>query len=399
VIPSRVETLEIGRALDPELAAELEKQSAWVSPRVRDVRVEQGGRSVRFVVDEQADREEERAKVARFVADMAERHRALPRKVVAQRVRRGGAPATDAYEELVRRGWLVETGTGRVALRGPALRTVQALDEDCARIAADAFAAVEEAHPSLAPASLLARCGWFGSFPQTASLVVHLVEDYDTIERFRQANLGEVRLVQPAPGALAPIHSCLLPALCYAVYAARERSTIPASGVAITVAGRCFRYESRNLAGLERLWEFGMREIVFLGRESAVEERRARAIELTLDQLERWDLEGTIETANDPFFPAARAGRAYWQRSGERKLELRLPVGHDGDVPRTIACSSYNLHDRFFGSAFTIGTDDGGTAASGCAGWGMERWMLACFAQHGFDAEAWPRWLKSRVFP
>jgi seryl-tRNA synthetase len=292
----------------------------------------------------------------------------------------------------------VETAAGRVALRGPALRTVQALDEDCARIALDAFAAVEEAHASLVPAALLARCGWFGSFPQTASLVVHLAEDYDSIERFRQANAGEVHLVQPPPDALAPIHSCLLPALCYAVYAARERSTVPAGGIAVTCAGRCFRYESRNLTGLERLWEFGMREVVFLGGESSVEKRRARAIDLVTEQLERWDLEGTIETANDPFFPAARAGRVYWQRSGERKLELRLPVGHDGDTPRTIACASFNLHDRFFGSAFAITTDDGETAASGCAGWGMERWMLACFAQHGFDPEAWPSWLKSRVF-
>jgi hypothetical protein len=397
-MPESIETLEVGRALDPELSAEREKQSAWVSPSVRNVRVTAGGRLVSFVVDGQADREEERAKVARFVADMAERHRVLPRKVLAVRARGGGPPVTDAYPELVRRGWLVESAAGRVALRGPALRAVQALDEDCAHIARDAFAAIEEAHASLAPAALLARCGWFGSFPQTASMVVHLAEDYDAIERFRQENLGEEQLVQPAPGALAPIRSCMLPALCYAVYAARERTTVPVAGVTVTCAGRCFRYESRNLVGLERLWEFGMREIVFLGGESEVERRRSRALEAVLDQLDRWDLEGTIETASDPFFPAARAGRAYWQRSRERKLELRLPVATDGDALRTIACASFNLHDRFFGSAFAIGTDDGETAASGCTGWGMERWMLACFAQHGFDPEAWPTWLKNRVF-
>ncbi len=393
-----IQTLELGRALDPELAAELEKLSAWVSPRVRDVRVEAGGRSVRFVVEgREPEIADERAKVERFVADLAGRHRVVPRRVIAQRARRGGA-ATDAYPELVRRGWLVEAATGRVALRGPALRTVQALDEDCARIARDAFGAVEESHPSLAPASVLARCGWFGSFPQTASLVTHLAEDYDAIERFRLSNVGEARLVQPAPGALAPIDSSLLPALCYAVYAAREGSAIPRGGVAVTCAGRCFRYESRNLTGLERLWEFGMREVVFLGEESAVEQGRSIAIERTVEQLERWDLDGTIETANDPFFPAARGGRAFWQRSGERKLELRLPVGMDGEVPRTVACASFNLHDCFFGSAFTITSASGEAAASSCAGWGMERWMLACFAQHGFEPEAWPSWLKTRVF-
>jgi hypothetical protein len=384
--------------LDAELAAEVEKLAAWVSPRVRELRVEASGNSVRFVVDgHEREAEEERAKVARFVADIAERHRAVPRKVVAQRLRREGE-ATDAYPELLQRGWLVETAPGRVSLRGPALRTVQVLDEDCARIARERFGAIEEAHPSLAPASLLARCGWFGSFPQTASLVAHLVEDYDTIERFRRANAGEPHLVQPAPGALSPIDSCLLPALCYGVYAAREGGALAHAGVAVTCAGRCFRYESRNLTGLERLWEFGMREVVFFGDDASVERRRSEAIEQVVEQLERWDLDGTIETANDPFFATARAGRAYWQRSSGRKFELRLPVGRDGEAPRTIACASFNLHDRFFGSAFAIATERGEPAATACVGWGMERWMLACFAQHGFDPEAWPQWLRNRVF-
>jgi len=31
----------------------------------------------------------------------------------------------------------------------------------------------------------------------------------------------------------------------------------------ITAMGKCFRYESSNLSGLERLWDFNMREIVF----------------------------------------------------------------------------------------------------------------------------------------
>jgi seryl-tRNA synthetase len=391
-------TLELERALDPELAAELEKLSAWVSPRIRDVRVESGGRSVCFTIDGgESVLDDERSRVARFVADLVERHRALPRRVVAQRMCRSGA-AMDVHDELVRRGWVVECGAGRVSLRGPALRTVQALDEDCTRIALDAFGAIEEAHASLVPASLLARCGWFGSFPQTASFVAHLAEDYDAIERFRCSNVREPRLVPPVSGALAPIDASLLPALCYAVYAAREGSVVPREGVAVTCAGRCFRYESRNMTGLERLWEFSMREVVFLGDESIVDARRARAIDRIMDQLERWDLDGTIETANDPFFPAARAARAHWQRSGERKLELRLPVGGDGHAVRTAACASLNVHDRFFGSAFAIGSAGGEAAASGCVGWGMERWMLACFAQHGFEAEAWPRWLRSRVF-
>jgi seryl-tRNA synthetase len=391
-------TLELPRRIDDDLAAELEKQSAWISSRVRDMRVGVDRRVVRFSIEDGADIDTESAKVTRFLADMTERHRELPRKIVAGRSRQGRAIAPDAFAELVRRRWVVETARGRVALRGPALAVVKALDDDCARIARGTFGAADEAHPALAATSLLARCRWFGSFPQAASLVAHLNEDYDAIDAFRRDNAEARDLVQPAPGTLASIDACLLPALCYSVYAGREGSTLFPGVTAVTCAGRCFRYESRNFAGLERLWEFGMREVVFLGEQDAVARSRQMGLESVLAQLERWDLEGTLETASDPFFPAVRSRNAHWQRNNDRKIELRLPVAQgDGEV-KAIACASLNLHDSFFGTTFAIATSDGMPAATACVGWGMERWMLACFAQHGFDAEGWPEWLRDRVF-
>jgi seryl-tRNA synthetase len=385
------------RPIDAELAAEIEKQSAWISPTVTELRVDEDGRTVSFRV-EGSDAEGARAKVARFVGDMVERHRVLPRKVVLRRELAGRTFATDAYGELLRRGWVVELGRGRVSLRGPALAVVHAIDEDAARIARR-MGALEEAHPALVPASLLARCGYFGAFPHCASFVTHLAEDYDSIEEFRRRNTDSARLVQPAPEAVAPLDSCLLPAPCYPVFAAREGTVLPGA-LTITCAGRCSRFESRNLAGIERLWEFNVRELVFLGSEGVCAAGRVRAFEAVLGQLERWKLDGSIESANDPFFPAARAPRAYWQRSGDRKLELRLPVGPgpSGGEPRSLACASFNLHGRFFSTAFSITGAAGAPVSSGCVGWGLERWMLACFAQHGFDPAAWPSWLAERVF-
>lgn len=391
-------SVPVAPSIDGELAEEIAKQAAWISPHVHGVRVSPDGAAVLYRVDERADASVERERVERFVADMVRRHRPQPRKLV---MRRGGHDrrlATNAYAELGKRGWVVELGPGRVSLRGPALALIRVLDEDCARIAWS-LGASEESHPALVPARLLARCGYFASFPHTVSLVTHLSEDYDAIERFREANVGSEELVQPPAASLAPFGSCMLPALCYAVYAAREASALETPLAVVTTAGRCYRYESRNLTGIERLWEFGMREVVFLGDPEGVARTRMRLLEATLDQLERWDLHGTIESANDPFFPAARAERAWWQRSGDRKLELRLPIGKGADgAARAIACASFNLHERFFGAAFRIVSIDGEAVASGCTGWGMERWMLACFAQHGFDPEGWPTWLADRIF-
>jgi seryl-tRNA synthetase len=396
----QVSVIEAAGPIDAELAAEIEKQAAWVSARVSELRVEHDGRTVRFRVARDAVVDDERAKVARFVSAVVERHRAVPRKTVLRRERGGRAIAGDVFGELVRRGWAVELGRGRVSLRGPALAVVRAIEDDTGRIARRMEAA-DEAHPALAPAALLARCGAFASFPHMVSLVTHLTEDYDAIEAFRRSNAEAGPWVQPQRDAVAPFDACLLPALCYAVYAAREGTMLPEGGAVVTCVGRCVRFESRNLAGIERLWEFGMRELVFLGDDRACANGRRRALEAVLDQLERWDLDGVVESASDPFFPAARGGRAYWQRSGDRKLELQMPVAPGtgtGGEPRRIACASFNLHERVFGSAFAIAAADGAPASTGCVGWGLERWMLACFAQHGFDPARWPSWLADRVF-
>jgi seryl-tRNA synthetase len=358
--------------------------------------VESDGRTVRFVLEERADEAAERARVGRFVAAMTHGHRAVPRRTLARRRSGERRFEPDAFEALRRKGWVVPMGSGRVSLRGPALALAHTLDED-ARHIAEGLGALEEAHPALLPTSLLARCGYFGSFPHAASLVAHLIEEHDAISDFGARNAGATEIVQPDARSVAPYAACLSPALCYAVYASRE-STRVGGLEAVTCAGRCFRYESRNMAGLERLWEFGMREVVFIGDAERVASARARALDAILSQLERWELDGSIESANDPFFPAARAERAWWQRTGERKLELRLDLERAGGGSRNVACASLNQHDEFFGSTFGIETADGAPASTACVGWGTERWALACFTQHGLSPEGWPRWLADRVF-
>jgi seryl-tRNA synthetase len=65
---------------------------------------------------------------------------------------------------------------------------------------------------------------------------------------------------------------------------------------------------------------------------------------------------------------------------------------------REIAAGSINFAGHLFGDAFGITTDEGQTAATACIGFGLERLILALFAQHGFEAERWPRELRPVVF-
>ena len=231
-------------------------------------------------------------------------------------------------------------------------------------------------------------------------MVTHLVEDFDTIEAFRRAHLDQTKLRPPEPGTFVTPECCLSPALCYQCYLSLEGTRLADGPHVVTTAGKCFRYESINMVGLERLWDFTMREIVFVGTEDEVLSRRARGIELVTEQLEKWDLAGQIETANDPFFSAAYAGKSYAQLRNELKFELRLSLGDstDGAGTRDLACASFNLHDNFFGRTFSIEARDAKPAFTGCIGWGLERWVLALFTQHGFEPAGWPESLRAAVW-
>ena len=92
---------------------------------------------------------------------------------------------------------------------------------------------------------------------------------------------------------------CRTPSTCYPTL---EGKKIEAEGAAFSWKGRVFRYESRNLVGLDRLWEFNVRELVFVGGEAHVADCRARVLPVIGELAQIFDLECRIETASDPFF-------------------------------------------------------------------------------------------------
>jgi seryl-tRNA synthetase len=392
--------MELGRVVDLDLAADIEKQAVYVSTGVRELRVRDDRAAVTFVVDDGASDDDARRKVGRFLADMVNKFRKLSRKVLASHAREVPRPLErGVYQELLRRRWVLDLGRGQVGLAGPALALARALDDECRDIGLARFGAAEEAYPALIPAAVLGRCGYFASFPQAVSMVSHLVEDYDLIDEFRKANAESPELAIPNARALPTPEACLVPAVCYHCYQSLEGRALDARGHVATSSGKCFRYESSNIVGLDRLWDFTMREVIFVGTEAFVAERRRKAIDCVVEQLARWDLQGAVETANDPFFPTTYATKTYWQVRSDLKFELRLAIepGPGGEA-RSLACGSFNLHESFFGKTFAITAEDGQPAFTGCVGLGLERWVLACFTQHGYERDAWPEHLRAKVF-
>lgn len=243
---------------------------------------------------------------------------------------------------------------GRARLHGRAAELCRWFDGKFLRMALDA-GAIECRFPSTIARDTLARAGYFEAFPDNATA------------------LG------PRDGAGDYL---LCPAVCYHAYAWLENRQLDAP-VRLTAVQTCFREADRLAGAPSRLWEFTMREMIFVGEADWVVSQTGEWAERIAVFAASVGLRATLEPATDPFFGDAGRGRRLFQQVKGLKVELRAAYGGD-----TVAVASFNRHETFFSSRFGLELPGGGTAHSACVACGLERWALAFLDQRGPDAAA-----------
>jgi seryl-tRNA synthetase len=331
--------------------------------------------------------EEERTKIASQIVEVARKmcgaYRRVETKVLAQR-ERAVTFRDDPHPLLQARGDLFYFGQGRYGF-GP--RLVELLNFFDARLLqlAESFSAEPYQFPTLIGADLLERCRYLQSFPHSLSFVSHLREDLEAIQNFaRTAKWDGSRLVCE-PQDVERIECLLSSAVCFHCYAWLQNQSLKQPGV-FTAVGKCFRYESGNLGKLERLWDFTMRELIFVGTQEQVLDQRERAIKETTKLLDEWGLSYEISSATDPFF-IDEYSAATFQMAFDLKFEIQASLPYKR---KTLAVGSFNFHRDYFGRSLNISCAGGEAASTGCAAFGLERLVLAFLSQHGLDASAWP---------
>jgi seryl-tRNA synthetase len=369
---------------------EMLKQVAHLSGSLRNPRISQDGYRLKF--DVAADEAENTRQHAEHLCALIQRAlRNLQRKVVYR---------TRAMSRPVIRGTTVPgegvimAGRGQVMLEGFPLQLFRYFD--------NALAAVERhwntqelLTPTLIPADVLAKCDYFRSFPNTVTFACHLEPEASVINRFRARHENRTSIDDEALGDMATPEACLSPAVCYHVYHRNQGVTLPPEGVAYSVRGKCFRYESSNMRELTRLWDFTMRELVFLGTSDYVLEERQRCVDAVGEFLDEIGLAAEIRTASDPFYIAPDASsKTYFQLTAETKYEVSALLPNK----ERLAIGSLNYHTDFFGRAFDINVEGAGPAHSSCIGFGLERFVCAFLAQYGNDPEDWPEPVKTAIF-
>lgn len=321
--------------------------------------------------------------IQEFASKLTRGYRPIGDKIIGTTTG-SGRFTEDPHPALIERGELFIYGRGRAGL-GPEMHRLIDIFESEFRALAQQFDAQPNQYPALIGADVMDRCRYLRSFPSSLTFVSHLREDAVATQAFiDQAQLKGGNL-NCDHGNLSAVECLLSPNICFHCYSRLQGKKLEAP-LAVTATGKCFRYESKNLQGLERLWDFTMREVIFLGPMEHVLRERERSIELMLGLMKRWDLSGEIRTACDPFFTNDFAAMTSYQKAFDLKFELLLPLPYKN---KTLAVGSFNYHQDFFGRSFEI-THKAAPVHTACAGFGLERLLLAFLAQHGPDRHNWP---------
>ena len=288
-------------------------------------------------------------------------------------------------------GEIYKYGAGRFGF-GPKLLELMSLFDCDVRALADRMHAVPYQFPTLIGADVLDRCRYLRSFPSALTMVSHLREDLAAIQELARVASWDVDHLVCDREGLSAIECLLAPSVCFHYYAWLKNRSV--ASACITALGKCFRFESRNMTGLERLWDFTMREVIFVGSAQDVLDQRQRAVDETAHLLDKWGLSYEIRSATDPFFIEDYASMAAFQLAFDLKFEILAPLPYK---QTELAIGSFNYHQDFFGRSFNISDEGEEPIHTGCIGFGLERVVLAFLARHGLDAKAWPVAVAERV--
>lgn len=232
--------------------------------------------------------------------------------------------------------------------------------DDTFRVEAINRSAVEYHIPAMIDKEVLDKCGYFSSFPHHLTAAAHAKQ-----EAYKEITIDKVLSTNTAIIS----EQYFTPAACLHIYPMLENQSIDRK--VITTKARVYRYEDARFDGHKRLWDFTVREIIFIGSPSFVAESLDDMKKCALNYASSINLSMSIVSANDNFYPTKKnAIKQRLQLSNSLKYELTVDV--DG---QPLAISSFNYHDTHFSRPFNF--DNNGEIVTGCVGFGLERWVSA----------------------
>ena len=235
--------------------------------------------------------------------------------------------------------------------------------DNCFKGFIDNWEECEEYHiPAIIDGEVLEKCGYFKSFPQHLTAAAFIKpEFYGNVVANKKVNTEYIGVT----------NKYLTPAACLHVYPMLEGEECMANKV-ITTRARVYRYEGENFNGLTRLWDFTVRELVFVGDREYVSKMLEEIKVKALSFAQKITGQAKISAANDHFYPSKENMiKIKMQQVNPFKFELLIPIKGE-----EVAVASFNYHDTHFSKPFNF--ENNNKIVTGCIGFGLERWVAAC---------------------
>lgn len=247
--------------------------------------------------------------------------------------------------------------------------------------------AIVEHYPTMLPISEYKKTGYLKNSPQYSVFCSEAIEDFSVLEKLNDSDSTTLHSLISSP------KSALSPAACFHTYCTHKNQTF-GSPTIFTFNQAVFRNEGRfNWNDFGRLKDYHVREIVFLGSNDFVIEKRKQLLNMAVEFLENLNINSTVLRASDSFImPKMQKFKKFQLQEGS-KYELLLNYSEN----RSIAGASFNIHGTAFTYPFNIRVKNVETPVTGCVGFGIERWVLAFIAQFGWDESEWPAKIKKFI--
>lgn len=368
--------------LSIEACQALKEKLFYASDAIKTVEFEADG-VLRFLLADSPETVSVEEKIDKTIKRFVERGNPPAERIVHTEPGAQTEPHHEAIEELLHSGAITKLGEGQFALTGIALELLEYFDRDVRRMG-ESLGAQEYRYPNIIPIQAMQRINYLASRPECLNFVSHLREDVDAIDQFSaeaQTYPQEIKL-----GARVKTDCVNAVAVCIHTHHQWQDSDIGADPIVIGAAGKCMRYETKNVDSLRRLRDFTMREVICIGKKEDVLDFRRRCLAVMKNRLQAWGLNSYVATASDLFFTAEFTRLSNFQKAFGLKYEVRARLSTSDD---DLAIGSLNYHQDFMAKGFGIQADSV-TAHSVCGAFGFERCVYAFLTQHGLKQSNWP---------
>jgi seryl-tRNA synthetase len=311
----------------------------------------------------------------------------------------------DITDELIKRGWLREFGSGVWTVMPPFAALIKAIQDLCIDEIAKPLGFHEVIVPRLIPLEVQRKKGQLSGIPNEIFWVcppasrdpAHFDKYRDLVEITGETHPDELKNYLREP------FFSLSYAQCEPFYDLFGSEIVDADNLPFKfydINGPTWRWEGGGLKGYERLNEFLRIELFYVGTKEQITDVRNKTLERSEKIMEKvFDIQYRID-ANAPVY-LEHAGKAEEESEFVKTYDLVaiLPFITASRDEAELEIASYHAHTDFYMDRFHIKERKNREIWTGCAGIGPSRWAYVFLQRWGFDYKKWPKEIKKYIGP